>query len=281
MPISTIDISTDVNAAAPAGHDPEGWQLTADDPPVVGRINPHGKAPILILGDHAGRAVPSALGRLGLGSAPFDMHIAYDIGIAAAIERLAERLDAPALVDNYSRLVIDPNRTLDDPTSICALSDGVIVPGNRGLAPSDVARRQTLLFAPYHRAIEETLDGYLDRGISPTVLSIHSFTPEMNGFLRPWHIGILWGDNGLLSQPLIAALERHADLVLGDNQPYSGRNMHGCTMETHVYPRGLTNTLVEFRNDLIAKQADARAMADVLADAVEAAMATLAPREAR
>jgi predicted N-formylglutamate amidohydrolase len=100
---------------------------STQEPPVFETANPDGKAPVLLLADHAGRAVPAHLNRLGLGDAPFERHIAFDIGVEPLTRRLAEILDAPALIYNYSRLFIDPNRSLDDPTSICALSDGVIV----------------------------------------------------------------------------------------------------------------------------------------------------------
>lgn len=246
--------------------------LEADDPPPFVRLNPDGRAPALIVADHAGRAVPRRLNRLGLGDAAFDKHVAYDIGAAWAAERLVERLDAPALVHGYSRLVIDPNRRLDDPTSICMVSDGIVVPGNRDL-PGDAAQaRAEALFHPYHRAIDAEIVARLEHGQAPAIISVHSFTPEMNGTARPWQVGILWAEDGRMAEPVMAHLAGQGWCV-GDNEPYSGRDLHGYTMETHALPRGLPNILIEFRQDLVATPQTARAWADRLAEPIAALLA--------
>ena len=68
--------------------------LATADPPAYRLCNPEGCAPWVITADHAGRAIPHALGSLGLRAADLDRHIAWDIGIAGLAEQLAERLDA-------------------------------------------------------------------------------------------------------------------------------------------------------------------------------------------
>ncbi|HET8726490.1 MAG TPA: N-formylglutamate amidohydrolase [Alphaproteobacteria bacterium] len=238
--------------------------LGPNDPPPFRAVNPTGRAPALLLADHAGRAFPESLGRLGLGEAPLDLHIAYDIGVEWMTRRLAELLDAPALIHAYSRLLLDPNRTLDDPTSICAISDGVVVPGNRQLTDAEAEARAEAFFHPYHDAIEAAIEGFADRGVSPAIISMHSFTPMMRGFERPWEVGILWGEDGRMPLPLMEAL-RGDGVVVGDNEPYSGRNMHGYTIETHALARALPNVLIEVRQDLIGTKAEAEAWAERLA----------------
>ncbi|MEQ9813065.1 MAG: N-formylglutamate amidohydrolase [Azospirillaceae bacterium] len=249
--------------------------LHADDPPAFTRLNPGASSPILLLGDHAGRAVPAVLGRLGLGAPPFERHIAYDIGVEAVVRALSRLLDATAIFANNSRLVIDPNRQLIDPTSNCVISDGVIIPGNRGLTWQDRARRVRDLFEPYHAAIEAEIEARCSAGDQPIIVSVHSFTPVMNGFHRPWHVGLLWGDDGHLSMAIAAALRRDSTLVVGENEPYSGKNAHGYTMEEHVYPRGLANVLVELRQDLVSDAAAAELWAERLADAIALTTASL------
>ncbi len=246
-----------------------------DDPPAVTHLNPEGSARALLLADHAGAAIPGSLDRLGLGEVPLERHIAYDIGSRGVTERLSELLDAPALIHGYSRLLIDPNRELDDPTSICVISDGVVVPGNRDLSPEQAAARAMAFHHPYHEAIETEIDRITARDGPPAIISVHTFTRELRGRERPWHIGILWDDDGRMPVPLIDALRRDRSLVVGDNEPYSGRNRHGYTVETHAYPRGLPNVLIEIRQDLVSTDADARAwgerlagpLAEILADA--------------
>ena len=240
--------------------------LGPDDPPCFDLVNPDGKACALLVADHAGRAFPKSLGRLGLGPEALDRHVAYDIGIAAFSRRLAERLDAPLLLHGYSRLVLDPNRQLDDPTSICAISDGVIVPGNARVSAEDAAARAAALFHPYHDAITRQLERVQARCPAPALLSLHSFTPVMRGFARPWQVGVLWRDDGRIPLPLMEALRRDPEIAVGDNQPYSGRNAHGYTMHSHAEPRGLPHVLIEMRQDLIAADAAAEAWADRMAD---------------
>lgn len=250
----------DVNAGVPI--------VGPDDPPVYLRHNPAGRARAVVLADHARNRIPAALDRLGLPHAPLDRHIAYDIGVEWMARRLADRLDAPALLHGYSRLIIDPNRPLDDPTSICAISDGVVVPGNRHVDPEHAADRAAAFHRPYHGAVDAEIRRLETGGAVPAVISVHSFTPTLRGAQRPWHVGILWADDGRIPRPLMAALAEDEKICVGDNEPYSGRNLHGYTMETHALPRGLPNALIEVRQDLITTEADAIAWADRLADAL-------------
>lgn len=239
--------------------------LGPDDPPPFELVNPDGKACALLVADHAGRAFPKSLGTLGVDPGALDRHVAYDIGIDAFARRLAERLDAPLLLHRYSRLILDPNRQPDDPTSICAISDGVIVPGNAKLTREDEAARADAFFHPYHDAIAGQLDRMAARCPAPALLSLHSFTPVMRGFARPWHVGVLWRDDGRIPLPLMEALRNDPEITVGDNQPYSGRNEHGYTIHHHAEPRGLPHVLIEMRQDLIAADEAAQAWADRMA----------------
>ncbi|HXP72679.1 MAG TPA: N-formylglutamate amidohydrolase [Stellaceae bacterium] len=239
--------------------------LTATDPSPVERVNAEGKAPVLVTCDHASRRVPKSLHNLGLDAESLEQHIGWDIGAAEVSRGLARQLDAPAILAGYSRLVIDCNRDLDDPTSMPAVSDGVPVPGNRDVSPAAKAQRVETLFKPYHRAIEAALDGFAQRGVHPAVLSIHSFTPVMNGFARPWHVGILWDKDPRMAVPALAALRREARLVVGDNEPYSAREPAGYTVRTHAEKRGLPHLNVEIRQDLIAIDAGTAEWAERLA----------------
>ncbi len=238
--------------------------LTAADPPPVEHVNADGKAPVLITCDHASRRVPKSLHNLGLDAAHLKQHIGWDIGAAEVSRHLARKLDAPAILAGYSRLVIDCNRNLDDPTSMPAVSDGVAVPGNKDLSPGDRAQRAEALFKPYHRAIETALEAFTARGVNPAVLSIHSFTPVMNGFQRPWHIGILWDKDPRMAVPILAALRREPGLVVGDNEPYSAREPAGYTVRTHAEKRGLPHLNVELRQDLVGTDAGTTGWAERL-----------------
>ena len=223
--------------------------LAPDEPPPAELFNEGGNAPILLLCDHAGRRVPKALGDLGVDAAGFERHIAWDIGAAEVARRLAVRLDCPLVHSTYSRLVVDVNRRPDDPTCMPEESDGTKVPGNLNLSGALRAARLREVHEPYHRLVGERLAILRQRGV-PAVVSVHSFTPVWKGVERPWHIGVLWNRDGRLAQPLIRRFAE-LDIVVGDNQPYSGQDEHGYTLPRHVERAGIPHVLLEIRQDLI------------------------------
>ena len=237
---------------------PAAGLLGPGDPPPFELVNPGGRARLVLIADHAGRAIPARLARLGLEEVALARHIAWDIGIENVTRDLAARLDAPAVIAGSSRLVIDCNRRLGDPTSIAQVSDEVEVPGNRGLGAADRQARADAIFTPYHAAIAALLDARSAAGRPPVLLSMHSFTPVFGGFERPWHVGVLWDRDPRLPVPLLARLAADPALCVGDNQPYSGRDGHGFSIRHHGEGRGLPYALIELRQDLI----DTRAGAD-------------------
>ena len=114
--------------------------LAADEPAPVTVHNENGRSPFLIVADHAGNAMPRALGRLGISEAECERHIAWDIGIAAVCRLVADALDATLVQQNYSRLVIDCNRPPGSETSIPEISELTPIPGNIGLRESQQGR---------------------------------------------------------------------------------------------------------------------------------------------
>ena len=180
--------------------------LAGDEPRPFELINPEGAARVLLTCDHASRFIPRSLNQLGLDEATLLRHIAWDIGAAEVTRHLARRLDLPALLSGFSRLVIDPNRQPDAPSSIPAISDGVTIPGNLVLSAAAIEARRRDLFEPYHAATAAQLDRATASGTAPAIVSVHSFTPVMEGVERPWQVGILWNRDGRLANPLIARL---------------------------------------------------------------------------
>lgn len=236
---------------------------------------------VILVCDHASGALPGEYGSLGLGKDEFRRHIAYDIGAAALTRELAQRLGAPAVLSRYSRLLIDPNRGEDDPTLIMRLSDGTVVPGNAHIGEDERAKRITRFYRPYHDAIARRIDEALAAGVVPAVLSVHSFTAHWRGFARPWHAGILWDRDPRLAVPLIDALRAAGNgLVIGDNEPYSGR-LKGDCMYRHGTRRGLAHALVEIRQDLLGSEAGIGEWAERLAGCVERIAAREELREIR
>jgi predicted N-formylglutamate amidohydrolase len=249
--------------------------LRADEPPAIERCHASGKAPVVLTCDHASHRIPAAFGKLGLTDVVIAQHIGWDIGAAAVTRRLAPLLDAPALLAGYSRLVIDCNRRLDDPSSIPAESDGIAIPGNAGLDRGAVEIRRRSLYAPYHTAIESEAARIEGTGAEPAIVSIHSFTPQMKGFARPWHVGVLWDEDGRIASPLLAALRAELDPALvGDNLPYSAREPVGYTQRFHAFERGRPHVAIELRQDLIHEDAGANLWAERLARLLKPILAT-------
>ncbi len=207
-------------------------------------------ARLIVLCDHAGNAFPPGYGTLGLAPSQLERHIAYDIGAGAVTRRIAAAFNAPAVLTHFSRLLIDPNRGLDDPTLIMRLSDGAVIDGNRHLDAAERSKRVERYYLPYHRAITDIIDRCLASGEAPIIVSVHSFTESWKGVPRPWHVGILWDRDDRLARPMIEAFAADGQLIVGDNQPYKG-SLDGDCLHQHATSRGLVNALIEYRQDLI------------------------------
>ena len=233
-----------------------------DQMPPFEVVNPDGRAPALVICDHASRFIPPEYANLGVSEEEIARHIGWDIGAGDVARELARLIDAPAVLCGTSRLVIDCNRRLGDPSSIPEASDGTPVPGNLELSPEERSRRAERYFRPYHAEIERRLDGFAK---PPALVSVHSFTPVMNGFARPWHVGMLYDEDDRLARPVISALRREAGLVVGDNEPYSGRHPVGYALGTYGNRRGLAPAVFEIRQDLIDTPEKARGWAERLA----------------
>jgi predicted N-formylglutamate amidohydrolase len=227
---------------------------------VEGRLD----AGVLIVCDHASNAIPPGYGSLGLKPETLERHIAYDIGAAELARALAARLEAPAVLSTFSRLLIDPNRGADDPTLVMRYSDGAIVPGNAHADAAEIARRLECFWAPYRNAVRAKVEAMMATGEPPALVSIHSFTPVWRGSPRRWKVGVLWDRDDRISKPLLRALAAEPDLHVdgvGDNEPYDGA-LAGDMIDAVATARGLANALIEIRQDLIAEAPGALAWAD-------------------
>lgn len=244
------------------------------EPPVIER-NVCGSSPFLLTCDHYGRLIPEALGDLGLPESERQRHIAWDIGIAGVAERLSTALDGHLIAQRYSRLVIDCNRPPHVASSIPALSEATAIPGNERLAPTEAAARRRAIFEPYHRRIKEAIDGRLAQGRPTVLVSLHSFTPVYAGVARPWHVGTLYHRSKVLPPLLLSWLRAEDDLVVGDNEPYAVSDLTDYTLPVHGEARGLLNSGIEIRQDLIGDDAGQIAWADRLARVLREVEATL------
>jgi predicted N-formylglutamate amidohydrolase len=255
--------------------------LGAGDPEPVRVLRPTGASEFFLTADHAGRAIPRRLGNLGLRQRELARHIAWDIGIAGVTETLAQALDATAVLQEYSRLVIDCNRAPGWASSIPALSELTAIPGNENIPPAEREARRREIFQPYHERIAELLDRRNSPGRRPgrrtVLIAMHSFTPEFKGEPRTIEIGILYNRDARLANILLDLLRAEGGpnggqggapgggLVVGDNAPYAITDASDYTVPLHGEGRGLPHVEIEIRQDLIGDEVGQTAWAALLA----------------
>ncbi|MBN8905463.1 MAG: N-formylglutamate amidohydrolase [Rhodospirillales bacterium] len=229
--------------------------LAADEPSPVRVLRAEGRSDLFLTADHAGRRVPRQLGDLGVPPAEWERHIAWDIGIAGVTERLSARLDATAVLQVYSRLVIDCNRNPDWATAMPEISEITPVPWNVGLSAADRAARVDAIFTPYHARIGALLDARRDAGRRTVLVAMHSFTPTFKGERRDMQVGVLYNKDVQFAAIMLELLRAEPGMVVGDNAPYAITEASDYGIPTHGEKRGLPHVEIEIRQDLIADEA--------------------------
>lgn len=248
----------------------KGGLLRAGDPDPVEWVLPDSDAPLLLLCEHAGQAIPARLGDLGLAEGMIARHIGWDIGAERLARALAVKLGAPLIVQRYSRLVIDCNRPPGTPGSIPEISDHVPIPGNQGLDAAARALRKVAIFDPLDRAIAE---GFA-RAPRRAAFSIHSFTRQLHkGPRRVWDAGVLSRSDLSTARRLVDAIRAAApDLHLAINQPYRIEDEGDWFIPRHAETRRLRHGLIEICNDQLSDAGGIARWCDLLAGAIGAAL---------
>jgi predicted N-formylglutamate amidohydrolase len=248
-----------------------GGLLGAADPPAVEIINPQGPSPFLLIGDHAGNLIPQALGTLGLDPRELERHIAWDIGIAELGRALSGKLDAPFIAQRYSRLVIDCNRDPLSPEANPRESDGTRIAANEDMDPAHWQMRVAAIHNAYHHAIHEELVRRSAHHVNSTLISLHSFTPTLNGEVRPWHVGVLHaGHVDRFAKRLLDRLRQNDGLIVGDNEPYE-MDATDHTVPRHAFPK-LPYAEIEVAQSILGTPQQIDEIAEILATALMAAL---------
>lgn len=242
--------------------------LLAPDEPRPVEIVAALRDPFVFVCEHASNRMPRALGDLGLPAEAFQRHIAFDPGAAALTRQLAARFGGAAVLQAYSRLVIDCNREPTLADAITPFSEDTAIPGNSGLDQPAREARIAAVWTPFHAALDDLLGARLAEGRPTALVTLHSFTPVWRGIARPWHVGIIQTGDRVMADPMLAALGRDAALVVGDDQPYSAKDNVDYTIRRHGRARGIPHVMIEVRNDLLADDAAVAAWTDRLAAAL-------------
>ena len=224
--------------------------LSLDDVPPYITLNPNSITPVLLVCDHASNRFPKSLGTMGLDYLDRLSHITVDIGSRATTESLARQLNTTAILCQYSRLIVDCNRNISDNSAYLDKSDGVDIPGNQNLNDNEKEIRESEIYWPYHNAIDTQISRLKRQKVSPIIISIHSFTPVFNGNKREWEVGVLWDKDPTTARIFINKLTE-AGFLVGDNKPYSGKDLEDFTLDYHAETIGLPHVGIEIRQDLI------------------------------
>jgi predicted N-formylglutamate amidohydrolase len=249
--------------------------LEIDEPSPVRVLRVAGMSDLFFTADHAGRDIPRGLGRLGVEESELTRHIAWDIGIRGVTERLSATFDATAVLQTYSRLVIDCNRASGVPSSIPEIGEHTPIPGNVGLTEADKNARLREIFTPYHDRINTLLNAREAAGRRTVYIAMHSFTPSFKGENRAMEIGVLYNRDRRLAGILLDLLRAERDLTVGDNAPYAVSDLTDYGVPVHAERRGLAHVEIEIRQDLIADATGEAAWAERMARLLAAADAGL------
>ena len=246
--------------------------LSSGEPKPFQVINQKGNGMGLIICDHASNRVPHSLKGLGLKKTDLARHIGWDIGSEDIGRYLSKTLGMTAVIATYSRLVVDLNRAPSHDEAVIETSDHTEIPGNTGLSKKAREQRIKEIFWPHHDQITKQVDRLVKKGQPPLLLSIHSFTPEMDNVKRPWHISFLWNQQEKIAKRLISEIRRnHPEVLIGENEPYTLKSdrFTGSTIHRHAEERGLPYVFVEFRQDLVDTKEKAIYWADIFIQALK------------
>lgn len=249
--------------------------LDVNDPSPLTIENVEGRSAFFVVCDHAGKKIPKKLEKLGLSEEDLQRHIAWDIGAASVSLKLVEALDVTAILQPYSRLVIDCNRPLNSPESIVETSDRTLIPANRHISKEEILRRQNEIFIPYHACIRDEIDARERRQQKTVLIALHSFTPVFMDQRRPWDVGVLYNRDARLAVLLRTALCAEKGLLVGDNEPYFVSDETDYTIPEYGERRGIPHVEIEIRQDLIADEAGQQAWAQRLARLLPACLEPL------
>ena len=201
---------------------------------------------LLLIADHASNYIPKKYNNLCVSKKEILTHKAFDLGVRDLAINLSNKLNSYLVLGEYSRLLIDCNRGLNDPTLISAISDRKLILGNKKITKQERVKRINNIYRPYHEKIRKKI---LEKKIN-VIVSLHSFNPIFKGKKRNIKYGILSNQDRRLSDLLLNELKKKNNVV-GDNEPYKG-SLIGDTLYKHALNRGLHHSLIEIRNDLLS-----------------------------
>jgi predicted N-formylglutamate amidohydrolase len=251
-----------------------GGLLDGEDDPVI-IVNGQGRSPIMLACEHAGRLIPKKLGSLGLRPEDLSRHIAYDIGAEGVARRLAEMLDAPLVLQRYSRLVYDCNRPPDSPSAMPAISELTAIPGNQDLTAAEREERTRVIYRAFHDQTAAMIEARTSVHKPVIVVTIHSFTPVFKGVARGMHVGLLFDQDRRFTDLVASLMRKSGSFEVRLNEPYGPEDGVCHTVNLQAGAKGLPYSMIEIRNDLIESESGQVEWAGRLGEVLQQAAALL------
>ncbi len=221
--------------------------------------------------EHASNRIPGGAPRAQQLRELLETHWAWDIGGWSLTRDLAARLGTSAIGGRWSRLWIDLNRRVDDPALVRRDAGGLDLPWNRRVTPAEIERRVVDVHAPYHNQIDELILRRLVRGVRPLVFAVHTFTPEYDGEVRRFDVGLLYEAHRRPAQRIARHL-RESGFSVRYNQPYSGMAGMMYAVDRHGSHHRLPCLEIEVNHAMFEQPARAARLGAVVAAALRELM---------
>ena len=225
---------------------------------------------VLVVCEHASSYIPPEFNQLGLSDDLAKSHVAWDPGALPVAQRMAENLNAVLVYGTMSRLLYDCNRPPEALSAIPARSEVFDIPGNADLTQAERAARVAYIYTPFSNALSDQISHHREN--LQLMLTIHSFTPVFHGVKREVEIGVLHGKDARFAQAMMQSKPQGEHFCIRLNEPYSAIDGVAHTLDQHGQANNLPNVMIEVRSDLIATDADQRAIAQFLTDWVRQAL---------
>ncbi len=238
-------------------------------------IHPHASSGVVLTCEHRANRLPRSIRPTAVERHVLRSHWGFDIGAWALTRVVSRALGAPAIGGTWSRLLVDLNRAVDDPTFAREVAGGVRLSWNSPLAKRALATRATVVHAGYHAALDRLIAARVALGARPVLVAIHTFTPELDGERRPFDAGVLFDEDEALAVRCASAL-RESGLDVRHNEPYSGRAGMMYAVDRHAWHYRLACLELELNQGLF----DRAGAAERLGRAVARALTRITSRAA-
>lgn len=203
---------------------------------------------ILLTCEHGGNQIPAIYKDLFLKAGNIlNSHRGYDPGAIDLFFHLEELADF-SIYSTTSRLLIELNRSIGHPQLFSEITKPLSKEVKREIASG--------YYFPYRELVEEQIAEWLKAGERVIHLSVHTFTPELNGVIRNADIGILYDPDKSAEKKrakiIKAALnEVDRNLVVRHNYPYKGKADGFTTYLRKKFPEGYSGIELEVNQKFV------------------------------